>query len=297
MKLLKDIEEPTLPSMPKLESNETMDDLPSKVNDKAPIVMNGSSTSKFKYQAPITTNGTTHTSTLATMTSTVTAATVTAAPLYTNGIKSEPNHRQSTANESAIESDSSSDDNYTAKPNSISNPKSSLPKSIIPKPKNSSAVVVLVNGGNKYTSNKLVPYDDSEYDSGTESPPEVNTKAGPFQVTSITTTSTTPNVVSNFMISAIDKVNTNASLSNQHQHQHHQLSNGAKLLSGRRESDSNMIVKTTIITQNGNGKRPNEWHGNETTSKLLKLNHRGYGGAVQTWNGEKSNIEKEVSLQ
>lgn len=292
MKKLKNSDEPILPSMPKLESNETetIDELTTKVNDNAPIVMNGSSASKLKLAPTITTTNL-HTSTLATVTSTVTAATVAVAPPYTNGIKSEPIQRQSSADES-IESDSS-DDDYTAKPNSISNPKT-LPKSIVSKPKNSSAVVVLVNGVNKYTPNKLVPYDDSEYDSGTESPPEVNTKAGPFQVTSITTTSTTPMVVSNFMKSSNDKVVTNASLSNQH----HQLTNGgAKLSSDRRESDSNMFNKTTIITQNGNGKRPNEWHGNEITSKLLKLNHRGYGGAVQTWNGQKSNIEKEVSLQ
>lgn len=280
MKKKKNNEEPSLPSMPKLESNETMNELTTKVNDKEPIVMNGLSASKLKL-SPITTN-------LATVTSTVTMATVTATPLYTNGIKSDPKQRQTSQNES-IESDSS-DDEYRAKPNSISNPKT-LPKSIIPKSKNASVVVVLVNGGNKYTPNKLVPYDDSEYDSGTESPPEVNTKAGPFQVTSTTTTSITPNVISNFIKSSNDKVATNAS------NQHHQLSNGAKLLSGRRESDSNMFIKTTIITQNGNGKRPNEWHGNETTTKLLKFNHRGYGAAVQTWNGQKSNIEKEVSLQ
>lgn len=293
MKKLKNNEQPTLPSMPKLESNETIDEQTTKVNDKAPIVMNGSSESKLKL-APITTTNGSHTTTLATVTSTVTAATVTVASLCTNGIKSEPKQQRPSSAHESVESDSS-DDDYTAKPNSISNPKA-LPKSIIPKPKNSSSVVVLVNGGNKYTPNKLVPYDDSEYDSGTESPPEVNTKAGPFQVTSIPTSSTTPNVVSNFMKSsnANDKVATNASVTNQHHN--HQLSNGAKLLSGRRESDSNMFIKTTIITQNGNGKRPNEWHGNETASKLLKLNHRGYGAAVQTWNGQKSNIEKEVSL-
>lgn len=294
MKKLKNTEMPTLPSMPQLESSETMDDeQTTNVNDNAPIVTNGSLVSKLKLAPTTTTNGS-HTQTLATITSTVTTATISTPPL-TNGIKEESKQRQSSADES-IESDSSSDDDYTAKPNSISIPKT-LPKSMIPKPKNSSTAVVLVNGGNKYTQNKLVPYDDSEYDSGTESPPEVNTKAGPFQVTSTTTTSAIPNVVgSNFMKSSNsnDKVATNASLSNQHQH--HQLSNGAKLLSGRRESDGNMFIKTTIITQNGNGKRPNEWHGNETTNKLMKLNHRGYGAAVQTWNGQKSNIEKEVSL-
>lgn len=287
-------EQPSLPSMPKLESNETIDELTTKVNDTAPIVMNGSSASKLKLAPIITTNGS-HTSTLATVTSKVTAATVTVAPLYTNGIKCETKQQRPSSTNESIEIDSS-DDDYTAKPNSISNPKA-LPKCIIPKPKNSSAVIVLVNGGNKYTPNKLVPYDDSEYDSGTESPPEVNTKAGPFQVTSTTTTSTTPNILTNFMksINSNDKVATNASVANQHHN--HQLSNGAKLLSGRRESDSNMLIKTTFITQNGNGKRPNEWHGNETANKLLKYNHRGYGAAVQTWNGQKSNIEKEVSLQ
>ncbi|XP_055324641.1 ubiquitin carboxyl-terminal hydrolase 36 isoform X2 [Sitodiplosis mosellana] len=150
----------------------------------------------------------------------------------------------------------------------------------------SSTPVLLMNGTNKHTPNRLVPYDDSEYDSGTESPPEVKTKAGPFQVTN----TNTPPVVSSFMKSSIErhsKTPSPAGIVN------NGLSNGAKLLCNRRESDSNMVVKTAASSVNSN-KRPNEWHGNETTHKLMKLSHRGYGTAVPSWNGQKSTMEKEV---
>lgn len=162
---------------------------------------------------------------------------------------------------------------------------------------NNSTPILHVNGnnntnnGNKHTPNRLVnrlvPYEDSEYDSGTESPPEVKTKAGPFQVTNLNT----PPVVASFMKSTVERPKSKTP--SPARAVNHTLSNGAKLLCSRRESDSNMIVKTAASLANSNN-RPNEWHGNETTHKLLKLNHRGYGASVSTWSGQKSTMEKEV---
>lgn len=160
-----------------------------------------------------------------------------------------------------------------------------------PKTTNSTPII-LVNGNNKHTPNRLVPYDDSEYDSGTESPPEVKTKAGPFQVTN--TNTSTPPVVSSFMKSSIERMQSKTPSPARTVNNHNSMSNGAKLLCSRGESDSNVVVKTAASSVNTN-KRPNEWHGSETAHKLLKLNHRGYGGSVSSWNGQKSTMEKEVS--
>lgn len=191
------------------------------------------------------------------------------ASTYTNGKPSRSNGDES-------DSDWSSDGGSAVKKNVKPTLKST-----------NSTPILLMNGTNKHTPNRLVPYDDSEYDSGTESPPEVKTKAGPFQVTN----TNTPPVVSSFMKSSIERPHSKtpspARIVN------NGLSNGAKLLCNRRESDSNMVVKTAASTVNSN-KRPNEWHGNETTHKLLKLSHRGYGAAVPSWNGQKSTMEKEV---
>lgn len=225
--------EQTLPSMPKLEANETDKSIGNN-SFKARTLSNGSSK----------------------------------ALNYTNGKSARPN------NDDPNSSDSSGDDEPAAKKK---NSKS-----------NNSTPILLVNGNNKHTPNRLVPYDDSEYDSGTESPPEVKTKAGPFQVTN----TNTPPVVSSFIKNSVDrhsKTPSPAGIVN------NGLSNGAKLLCNRRESDSNMVVKTAASSINSN-KRPNEWHGNETTHKLLKLSHRGYGASVSSWNGQKSTMEKEVSI-
>lgn len=177
------------------------------------------------------------------------------------------------------DSDSSCDDRAPSIKKSTIAPKNSTQKS------SNSTPILLFNGNSK---NRLVPYDDSEYDSGTESPPEVKTKAGPFTVTS--TNTNTPPVVSSFLRksktpSPARTINSAA------------LSNGAKLLESRRESDSNMVVKTAASSVNSN-KRPNEWHGNEAKNKLMKLNHRGYGGGVvSSWNGQRSAMEKEVCFR
>lgn len=191
---------------------------------------------------------------------------------YTNGKTGRSNGNES-------DSDSSCDDGPVVRKNVKPTLKS-----------NNSTPVLLVNGTNKHTPNRLVPYDDSEYDSGTESPPEVKTKAGPFQVTN----TNTPSVVSSFMKSSIER--SHSKTPSPARIVNNGLSNGAKLLCNRRESDSNMVVKTAASSVNSN-KRPNEWHGHETstTNKLLKLSHRGYGTAVPSWNGQKSAMEKEVN--
>lgn len=140
------------------------------------------------------------------------------------------------------------------------------------------------NNDSAHSLNRLVPYEDSEYDSGTESPPtEVNTKAGPFQVTS-TNRIDAPHVITSFMRSTSERST---------------LSNGATSLIHRRESDGNLTVKTAASIAHSTiaNKRPNEWHGNETASKLMKLSHRGYGAAVSTWNGQQSSMEKEVNTK
>lgn len=191
---------------------------------------------------------------------------------FTNGKNGRSNCNDS-------DSDSSCDDEPMAK----KNVKNSLKTT-------NSTPILLMNGNNKCTPKRLVPYEDSEYDSGTESPPrEVITKAGPFQVTN--TNTSTPPVVSSFMKSHVER--THSKTPSPARMINHGLSNGAKLLCNRRESDSNMVVKTAASSVNSN-KRPNEWHGNETTHKLLKLGHRGYGAAVTSWNGQKSSMEKEV---
>lgn len=132
---------------------------------------------------------------------------------------------------------------------------------------------------------KLVPYtfhDDSEYDSGTESPPEVKTKAGTFHVTPNNAVVMTPRVVSNFMRNASTTPSPDATTM-------------------KRDTDIVGSVKTmasVAITQNGsNGiKRPFDSRPNETASKLMKFGHRGYGAVVATWNGQNSNMEREVSF-
>lgn len=132
---------------------------------------------------------------------------------------------------------------------------------------------------------KLVPYafnDDSEYDSGTESPPEVKTKAGTFHVTPNNTLVTTPRVISNFMRNPSTTPSPDAT-------------------AVKRENDVVESVKTVAsvaITQNGsNGnKRPFESRPNEIASKLMKFSHRGYGTTVSTWSGQKSNMDREVSV-
>lgn len=131
---------------------------------------------------------------------------------------------------------------------------------------------------------KLVPYpfnDDSEYDSGTESPPEVKTATGIWQVTPISAVTTTPRVVSTFMRNASTTPSPDATAM-------------------KRENDVVYPVKTVAsvaITQNSsNGnKRPYDSRPNDVASKLMKFNHRGYGASVSTWNGQKSNMEREVS--
>lgn len=190
--------------------------------------------------------------------------------IHTNG-------KAGRTNGNGSDSDSSVDGRPTVKKN----------MKIALKPTNSTPILLL-NGNNKQIPNRLVPYDDSEYDSGTESPPEVKTKAGPFQVTN----TKTPPVVSTFLKNdrSHSKTPSPARIVNSG------LSNGAKLLCNRRESDSNMVVKTAASSVNTN-KRPNEWHGNETTHKLMKFNHRGYGASVSSWNGQKSTMEKEVKYR
>lgn len=201
----------------------------------------------------------------------------------TNGKMSRSSHNDS-------DSDSSCDEPAKKKStsnNTISNSTTTIVAKNTQKTTNSTPVM-LVNGNNKRA---LVPYDDSEYDSGTESPPEVKTKAGPFQVTN--TNTSTPPVVSSFMRNSTERKHSKtpspARTINQNA-----LSNGAKLLCNRRESDSNVVVKTAASSMNSN-KRPNEWHGSETAHKLMKLNHRGYGSSVPSWNGQKSAMEQEVS--
>lgn len=130
---------------------------------------------------------------------------------------------------------------------------------------------------------KLVPYavnDDSEYDSGTESPPEIKTKAGTFQVT-VNNTPATPRVISSFMRSGSHTPSPDTA-------------------AVKRENDTVGSVKTVAsiaIAQNVSGgiKRPFESRPNETTSKLMKLGHRGYGAVVNTWTGQTSNMDREVS--
>lgn len=235
--------EQILPSMPKLETNETVNH-----NDK--------SLGNNSFKSRSLSNGSSK------------------ALSYTNGKNGRSNR------DTDSDSDSSCDDQPAAK----KNVKNSL------KPTNSTPIL-LMNGNNKCTPKRLVPYDDSEYDSGTESPPrEVKTKAGPFQVTN--TNTSTPPVVSSFMKSHVDR--THSKTPSPARIISHGLSNGAKLLCNRRESDSNMVVKTAASSVNSN-KRPNEWHGNETAHKLLKLSNRGYGAAVPSWSGQKSAMEKEVS--
>lgn len=131
---------------------------------------------------------------------------------------------------------------------------------------------------------KLVPYsfnDDSEYDSGTESPPEVKTAAGIWQVTPINVIATTPRVVSTFIRNPSTTPSPDAT-------------------SMKRENDVVYPVKTVAsiaITQNNGNKRPYDSRPNDVASKLMKLNHRGFGASVSTWNGQKSNMEREVSAR
>lgn len=244
--------EQTLPSMPKLEATESTNH-----NDKSHL-----SSNSFKPRS--LPNGSAKT-------------------MHTNG-------KQHRATNDGSNSDSSCDDTIVK----------SCTKNTLKT--NNSTPILHVNGNNngngnsnnKHTPNRLVsrlvPYDDSEYDSGTESPPEVKTKAGPFQVTN----TNTPPVVASFMKSSVERSKSKTPSPARAVVNHGPMSNGAKLLCGRRESDSNMIVKTAASSANSN-KRPNEWHGNETAHKLLKLNHRGYGASVSTWSGQKSTMEKVVS--
>ncbi|XP_031620724.1 ubiquitin carboxyl-terminal hydrolase 36 [Contarinia nasturtii] len=236
----------TLPSMPKLETNETTNHSDKHLDSNT-------------FKARPLANGTSKPQT------------------YTNGKAGRSNGNETDTN-------SSDDDDDADKNGSIvkKNTKNTL-KSI------NSTPVLLVNGTNKFTSKRLVPYDDSEYDSGPESPPEVKTKAGTFTVTTINT----PPVVSSFLKNSVERSQSKTPSPARIVVQNHGLSNGAKLLCNRRESDSNMVVKTAASTVNSN-KRPNEWHGNETTHKLMKFSHRGYGASVSSWNGQKSTMEKEV---
>lgn len=211
--------------------------------------------------------------------------------LYANGKTGDQKNREP-------DSDSSDSDDYSSKPSFMSNAKHTVNKAVATKAK--SSIPILLNNGNS-RQHKLVPYDDSEYDSGAESPPEVNTKAGPFQVTN---TNETPRVVSSFMrgsterlpvkqVPATTTIGSSNCSSNSSNNQF--LSNGARIFNGRRESEGNLVVKTAASLVNQNNKRPNEWHGSEqTANKLLKLSHRGYGGSVSSWNGQKSAMEKEV---
>lgn len=250
----------TLPSMPKLETNETTNHNNDKQLDsntfKARPYANGSS----KMQT------------------------------YTNGKAQRTNGTN--GNETDTNSSDDDDDNHDGNGNGDQN---NVKDSVVKKnSKNSlksinSTPVMLVNGTSKLSSNRLVPYDDSEYDSGPESPPEVRTKAGTFTVTT-----NTPPVVSMFMKNSIERSHSKTP-SPARVVQTNGLSNGAKLLCNRRESDSNMTVKTAASTVQSN-KRPNEWHGNETAHKLMKFNHRGYGASVSSWNGQKSTMEKEVRI-
>lgn len=244
--------EQTLPSMPKLEINEVTNHSEKNVGGnslKARSLVNGSTKTQ---------NG-------------------------TNGKIIRSNHDETD------DSDSSCDERAARvkkNTNTNANTKNAIQKTTTT---SNSTPILLFNGNNKMPTNRLVPYDDSEYDSGTESPPEVKTKAGPFTVTNVAT----PPVVASFLRNPIERkhsktpspartINGNA------------LSNGAKLLESRRESDSNMVVKTAASAVNSN-KRPNEWHGNEVKQKLAKHSHRGYGGAaVSSWNGQRSAMEQEV---
>lgn len=187
------------------------------------------------------------------------------APLINGNFHGRKNGRTIDIGNGGVECDSSSNDsNYTP----------SKKKSVMA---NSIKALTTTNDDKNH---RLVPYEDSEYDSGAESPPtEVNTKAGPFQVT------TTNRSELSHSSSAFAR-NTNTERT---------LSNGANLLVHRRESDGNVTIKTAASSAQTH-KRPNEWHGNETASKLMKFSHRGYGAAVTTWNGQQSCMEKEVNI-
>lgn len=48
---------------------------------------------------------------------------------------------------------------------------------------------------------------------------------------------------------------------------------------------------------NGNGYQRSTTSANESAvSELLKQSHRGYGAPILTWNGQQSEIDKEVCL-
>lgn len=123
---------------------------------------------------------------------------------------------------------------------------------------------------------KLVPYDDdSDNDSGTESPEsQVNTKAGPFQVTSNTT--------------SIRRESPNLKPNDSLEHKNHV----------RARSETPEKKTQTILFVNGNKRHGSELSngsGGAPVNKLMKFNNRGYGAAVVTWNGQPSNLEKEVN--
>lgn len=268
--------EPTLPSMPKLDmASEYL-----ACNEKT--VTNNHDALKSKQHAAASSN----------------ANTASPSTLSTSN--------RSGAHSNHSDSDLSSDEGVHVS-NASNGPKPKLSK-YAPLVRSKSPVVpptpskAIVNGN----SGRLVPYnmtdDDSENDSGNDSPQEVTTKAGPFQVTN---TTVTPRVVSTFLRLSVDRspvkalspspLNRSSSAATVNSVEANKLTTTSNA-----KRDTNIIPIKTVasIAHNMNvNKRPNEWHGSETSNKLMKLTHRGYGAPVITWKGQKSSLEKEVSTQ
>lgn len=119
----------------------------------------------------------------------------------------------------------------------------------------------------------LVPYDDdssdatgqSEDDSADKTPPTIKTKAGVFQVTTV---SIGPNNAS-----AVQPLTTS--------------SNGGD------KTNANNAFKKRPASADGTEAGLNG--GASVASKLMKMSHRGYGVEVSTWGGQASNMDQEVS--
>lgn len=123
----------------------------------------------------------------------------------------------------------------------------------------------------------LVPYtvddDSSDYnnhsddDSNNRTPPVIKSKTGPWQVTS----------------AYVTNGNSGGSSS----------SNSSTSGSGRSTPNYAGGIVNRFNVDDAN---KNVSAADLTVSKLIKYTHQGYGGTVSTWNGQTSNMEKEVSF-
>ncbi|XP_065084528.1 ubiquitin carboxyl-terminal hydrolase 36 isoform X2 [Ochlerotatus camptorhynchus] len=139
------------------------------------------------------------------------------------------------------------------------------------------------------------PSEPSEQEYSPKSPPVIKTKAGLWKVSdnrpqpSSSSSSNSANSSNN----TSPATSGNSSPAN-YSHVNGNGGSGGPLASGY-QPNNRQYNGFNGYNHNGNGNHSNNRNGNDVVSQLYQFSHRGYGAPVRSWNGQQTNMDRELA--